>query len=386
MLSVELDAIDEEFLKNVCAEKWPESLSLDFKRDIPGSSDKDKNEILKDVCGFANSGGGDLVYGIGELEGAAEKIFAVKTEGFDVAKRRIGQIIDSGIEPRVNNVRIHHVQVTEGYILIVRIPPQFDGPYRTNLNGVTRFYMRNGIYTAELSYQQLRQAFGSAAALYDKAAAFRAKRLEILAANKSHRPLPQGPRAVLHLIPLQGQAGGLTIDPIAVRSQISAFVDSGWGSVRFDYNLDGGFIYQREGTGPEVSEYIQVYRNGAFEGACHAIGTPGLIPSQSIAEFFRKNIQKWVSFLQKLQFGGPALVGGALFDVAGSKLAVGRSFNPAPRSDRNNLIFPDALIENIADFQSIDDIARPMADIMWQSFGEEKCSDYNAAGAWEPRR
>ncbi len=386
MLTVDLDAVDEELLSSACKEKWTESVTLDFKRDLPGSSDKDKNEILKDICGFANSGGGDLVYGIGESNGAAEKISAITAEGFDAAKRRIGQIIDSGIEPRLNNVRIRHVPVQDGYVLIVRVPPQFDGPYRTNLNGITRFYMRNGVYTTELSYQQLRQAFGNAAILYDKAVQFRAARLEILAANKSPRPILEGPRAVLHLIPLQGQAGALAVDPIKVRSNVSTFMGRDWGGAAFNYNLDGGLVYVREGNSTNLAAYVQVYRNGALEGVRHAVGMAGIIPSLTIAEFFRENIQKWVSFLQSLQFGGPALVGGALFDVGDYKLGVGNTSFSVPRTDRNHLVFPPALIENVADFQEIDDIARPMADIMWQSFGLERCADYNADGVWQHRR
>ena len=71
MLLSTLDQITEAALRKLCDDRCPESNSLDFKRELPGNSDKDKQELLKDVCALANADGGDLVYGIEEVAGAA---------------------------------------------------------------------------------------------------------------------------------------------------------------------------------------------------------------------------------------------------------------------------------------------------------------------------
>jgi Putative DNA-binding domain len=74
MLIDQLASPNEAKLQELCDEGCGESVTLDFKRDLPGASDKDKQEFLKGVCTFANADGGDLVYGITEQNGAASDL------------------------------------------------------------------------------------------------------------------------------------------------------------------------------------------------------------------------------------------------------------------------------------------------------------------------
>ena len=41
-----------------------EGTHLEYKREIEFSNDRDKKELLADVCSLANSGGGVIIYGI----------------------------------------------------------------------------------------------------------------------------------------------------------------------------------------------------------------------------------------------------------------------------------------------------------------------------------
>jgi hypothetical protein len=41
-----------------------EGRQLDYKEQLPISSDDDKREFLGDVTSFANTAGGDLIYGV----------------------------------------------------------------------------------------------------------------------------------------------------------------------------------------------------------------------------------------------------------------------------------------------------------------------------------
>lgn len=61
MLSHSLTTIDTDLLADVCSSGWSESISLEFKRDALGNSDKDKHELLKDVSALTNADGGDIV-------------------------------------------------------------------------------------------------------------------------------------------------------------------------------------------------------------------------------------------------------------------------------------------------------------------------------------
>ena len=45
-----------------------EMKTLDFKRDLPGPSDTEKVRFLANVSSFANTNGGDLIFGVEESE------------------------------------------------------------------------------------------------------------------------------------------------------------------------------------------------------------------------------------------------------------------------------------------------------------------------------
>src|SRR6186713_1131863 len=178
MLLEQYEKIDEAELLRLCKAGCPESSTLDFKRDLPGISEegreKDKKEFLKDVCAFANSDGGDLVYGIAEEHGMAKEPVPITAENFDDAKRRLGQILEAGLEPRVPGLLFHQIPVAGGYVLLVRVPASFDGPHRFSSNNREKqFVMRNHTHTSELNYAQLRAAFDRTATLAERARTFR---------------------------------------------------------------------------------------------------------------------------------------------------------------------------------------------------------------------
>jgi len=69
-----LNAITEEDLQSLITNGVAEGRTIDYKRDLPGNSDGDKKEFLADVSSFANTGGGDLVFGMDEAGGLPTRI------------------------------------------------------------------------------------------------------------------------------------------------------------------------------------------------------------------------------------------------------------------------------------------------------------------------
>ena len=145
----------------------PESTTVDFKRDLPGNADRDRHEFLKDVCAFANSGGGSIYYGISEEEGAAAGLTPIGGSTYDDVVRRFGQILDAGIEPRLRGVEFRKFEEGDGFILGVRIPPSLNAPHRFMHNGHSKFVLRNNTHTVEMTFDQLRQAFNRSGSLID---------------------------------------------------------------------------------------------------------------------------------------------------------------------------------------------------------------------------
>lgn len=389
MIALDIDTIDESVLLQLCSDQCPESSTLDFKRDLPGNSDKDKAEISKDVCAFANAGGGDLVYGIQEADGGASAICPITAEAEDAACRRLGQILDANLEPRITGLRLRAVKVTGGYVLIVRVPASFNSPHRYYFNnGYSKFVMRNGTHTTELSYEQLRSSFDRKATLVDRARRLRGDRIALIGERQSAMPMKPGPVCVVHLIPVASLAGHVSLDLGPLYNDIARMMFSDWGGGSRHFNLDGVVAYPfLDDNG--VLAYTQMFRSGAFEAARHGGLTIkddiSKIPSTTIAGFYRDATIRAFSLVQSLGITGPAVLGWALLDVKDAELALAGYFRSSYKSDRKDLVLPETWIENLASVPDIDHVVQPIFDMLWQCFGLERCSEYDADGRWKPR-
>src|SRR5260221_2915214 len=190
MSLIPYEPLDETRLDEICRQRTAESQTLDFKRALPGMSNADKSEFLKDVCAFANKEGGDLVYGVVDDDGTATALSPIAGEAPDSAKRRLGQIADAGLEPRVVGLQFKEIMVPNGYVLVVRVPESYNGPHRYGQNG--RFVMRSGTHTTELTYDQLRNAFDRGATLAERARHFQVERLALIRAMKVGKGVTSG--------------------------------------------------------------------------------------------------------------------------------------------------------------------------------------------------
>ena len=61
MLSKSLESITKEDIDSLILRAVPESRTLDYKQVLPGNSDGEKYDFLKDISAFANSGAGDIL-------------------------------------------------------------------------------------------------------------------------------------------------------------------------------------------------------------------------------------------------------------------------------------------------------------------------------------
>ena len=103
----------EQDLLNLVAAGTQENLSLEFKRcDALQNTDVKKDELSKDVSAFANSAGGELIYGIIEDINLPTAIDV----GFDamgpIKREWIEQVISSRIQPRIQGIVIRPIVLT----------------------------------------------------------------------------------------------------------------------------------------------------------------------------------------------------------------------------------------------------------------------------------
>jgi len=275
-------------------------------------------------------------------------------------------------------------------VFIIRVPASFNGPHRYTLDGNSKFVMRNGTHTSELTYDQLRGAFDRTATLTDRAKEFRSKRLELLGERQTTLPLFRGPICVIHLIPITGMSERKPVDILPIHRNIRPLMLKDWGGASRIMNFDGVLAYPYHDSNG-IPSHSLVFRNGSMEFARHGgtlmTGDATIMPASTITDFLRHATSKAFDIAKLLGISGPAILGGALLDVENATWATSSYFSNrgARKGDRRNLILPEIWTDSIDSISDIDIVARPMLDLLWQCFGSERCPDYTEQGAWEPR-
>ena len=108
-------------LQRLVDDDIPESLTLDYKASPALAKDgSSRNELCKDVSAFANSAGGQIVYGI--VEKKHDKPASLD-EGSDIPREWIEQIIGLNIQPRIGGIVITPIDAGNGRnAFVITIP------------------------------------------------------------------------------------------------------------------------------------------------------------------------------------------------------------------------------------------------------------------------
>src|SRR5258707_6977707 len=111
MLPVEIDEVEDKHIVALVSEKVAERKVLEYKENRPDGTDGSKKEFLADVCSFANSSGGDVIFGIkdqrdagGRATGVPEAIVGLTGVNVGAGRERLEAIIRDGIKPRIPSV------------------------------------------------------------------------------------------------------------------------------------------------------------------------------------------------------------------------------------------------------------------------------------------
>jgi predicted HTH transcriptional regulator len=103
-------------LERLIADDIQESLTLEYKDAAAlGKSSPQRSELCKDVSAFANSAGGQIIYGIQEKDRHPVRVQeADAVDLADITREWIEQVIDSNVQPRIQNLRIQPIDVAPG--------------------------------------------------------------------------------------------------------------------------------------------------------------------------------------------------------------------------------------------------------------------------------
>jgi len=99
-----------------------EGRTIEYKRDLPGSTDEAKGEFLADVSSFANAGRGDLIFGVDADNGIPTRIVGLTGIHADAELLRLESTIRDGVAPRIIGLRMRVIDgFADGPVVIVRV-------------------------------------------------------------------------------------------------------------------------------------------------------------------------------------------------------------------------------------------------------------------------
>ena len=383
MILKPIDQITEADLRDLVNAGVAEGKTLDYKQQLPEMNDAGKRELLADVSSFANTAGGDLVFGMTESAGVPTDIPGVQIGDTDQEILRFDSIIRNGLSPRIRHAP-RAVPLANGrYVLMIRSERSWYGPHRVIFKGDSRFYGRttNGKY--ELDVTDLRNAFLFTNTVAEKIAAFRSERIIALENGQTLTPLAKEPKLVMHCMALESFGAKPQYDVLALNIEpMYATRLSGYG-MRVNFE---GCICIAFGT-PSMA-YTQIFRNGVIEAVRTGVLTtsrdPGVIPSRACEEAVISYLPKCFEILKKLGCGSPVLVGISLIGVRGLTMSVDLnvqlSRGGGETIERDVLILPEIVVEDLSTPAA--PLLKPALDLVWNACGYAASLNFDGTGKW----
>ncbi len=224
-----IDKITFDDVKNLVDSGQIEAETLEFKAEFPKADEGGKSDIAKDLTAFANAQGGDIIYGVKENrsgegdKGKGYEICGVEKNQIDGFLQRLGHIAKDRCSPPLKSYEISPPIDIPGSpdrkLLVVRVWLSLAGPHSSERT--LPVYVRGINSNDPINISQLREIMDFQTTLADRAAAWRAARIEKLnrgwfprgigmsyidysAGERCGNWTPGKPLFVAHLMPLHG--------------------------------------------------------------------------------------------------------------------------------------------------------------------------------------
>lgn len=394
MIPLAFDQIDQAALQRLIDQQRGEDHTVEYKERLPGNADSEKVPwLLKPICSFANSEGGDLVLGMRTDQGRPVELVGVDlgADDIDGVMLRLDQTLRSNMEPMVGGVRIRAVAVSDGRLaIVIRVPKSWVAPHRVKNNRM--FYARGAAGSFELDVPQLRQAFLLSDGVQKNIEGFRADRVAKIVAGDTPVELGAGLKIVVHVLPLSSFTSGRAVPAELLLDRPHSMAPHRVGSMSWQLGLDGVTAYDVRRDEPS-SAYSLFFREGRAEFvetfAHHADDGNYYLPSAYYEELCIESVKAAVRRLSEFDIGAPMYIGFALINAKDYRLGVGRMVafmndHTLRPFDRQHMLFPMIEVQDATLDPS--KFLRPAFDLVWNAGGMPKSLNYDDEGNWGQNR
>lgn len=372
--------ITQQDLESLIQNKVLESKIIEYKRDKVGTNEDSKKEFLADVSSFANSSGGDIVFGVEEKNGIPANLIGISDSSPNDEILRLEQMARDGLNPSIIGITTEAVNLNNGkFALVMRIPRSWNPPHQVIYAKSFRFYGRSSNGKYQLDVDELRSVFLQTAGISEKIKQFRIERIAKIVADETPIRLQVGGKFVLHIIPLSKFTGSSVIDlfPLTINSLLMySFMGGGSGSDQV-HNVDG--LWMSQAQSPK-NRYAHIFRNGALElvaGGLEIRNAEPVVDALSLEPELITRISKGKELLDQLGVQPPFVISLSLIGLKGWRMRTQFNWSKG-EFDRDPLLIPDILFE--PSHIDLDHLFRSLFDSLWNAAGSARSPCYSADG------
>lgn len=370
----QLKTLTYENLDAVLPVNTHENKYLEYKETLPENNHESKKEFLADVSSFANSDGGIIIYGVKD-DGSRPGLTGLLAD--DVILRLENLIRDS-IEPRIAGIQILQVPMNATtFLILIYIPKSFIRPHAVKNGKWICFYARNSKGKYFLDVSEIRRDFIASESLSDKIRAFRFERIQTIIDQKTPILIGDGPKFVLHIVPLNSFLGNFAeiFNPVLLNANFEFKRELPQSIINFE-----GVVYYSQFADPSSNTYLQVFRNGTIEDvdASFTDNSKKYIYSNRFENDYLKKIPSYLEYIHRLDIVRPYLLLFSIINIQGYKI-LQNNFSyrlPAQHAiDRNILILPEVLLTEDST-KELDVFLKPVFDSVYNACGYLESFNY----------
>jgi hypothetical protein len=152
MANMALKRTERPTIEALASGAFVEDNQLDFKRQLNLEREEGRHRFIEDVAAFLNRGAATILVGVDESEGRFAGFRPLQGDR-DALGLQVLNILHDGISPPPLDIRVHALDVDEGFILDIEIPAHPGGPFQVKHNGA--FLRRAGPKNRPLSRAEL---------------------------------------------------------------------------------------------------------------------------------------------------------------------------------------------------------------------------------------
>ncbi len=380
----EIKTLTLEVIKRLVDNKIQEGKSVDYKESLSVNTNDEKKEFLADVSSFANADGGNLIYGVKEVDGIPTDICGFKVDSIDAEILKLENLIRDCTDPRVQGALINYITLDNGqFVLVIYIPKSFNPPHVVKFGSHWKFYSRNSAGKYPLDVTELKSIISLSDTVQERIRNFRIERISRIKNKELPIPIINGPKFIYHIIPLSSFATNELID-IAKFEHSSLRYDF-YSDLRKIYNYDGILVHDFDGVHPAVW-YNQIFRNGSLEVFKTGVNYQGIkvIGFSSFEQDLINGVSDSKTIFEFFGLNFPIIIFHSILDIQDYSIqakSLIRSTGGHPFT-QNDFLLPEILL-NESQLDNLPLALKPLFDPIWNAVGYPQSPNFNPEGEWK---